>query len=212
MKQLTIEQLLHELGSKNGKYTGGTGIGLVSVLSATLTQFIFELQLGKKKYIKDQAQLEQIIEHAKQLSDEFLRLTEEDSTVFEQVLSAYKMPKISTEEKELRQQAIDNGYVQSSLPLLNIMRNLVELLDLYEQLIDLQVSGPILSDALMSVQFIQAAAVSAERMIENNLYEVKQSEKALPIQDALIQTKQKLNKKIKKVTDAIESYLKYNKW
>lgn len=185
LKDLTIEEFLDELGSKNGAYTGGAGIGLVSMISAAITQFIFELQLGKKKYLQQTQEIEQLINCSISLREDFLKLTVEDSTVFEQVLAAFKMPKDTTEEKIRRQEAVDTGYIESSRPLLTVLQKLWELTELYEQLVALKVSGPILSDALMSLQFIGAAAKGAERMIENNLAAVQATERIQPLAEEL---------------------------
>ena len=49
MKNKTVLQWTRELGSKDGKYTGGSAASVVAAISVSLAQFIFELQAGKKK-------------------------------------------------------------------------------------------------------------------------------------------------------------------
>lgn len=207
LKDLTIDEFFNELGSKDGAYTGGAGIGLVSMLSAAITQFIFELQLGKKKYLEQQEEIEQLVNCSISLREDFLKLTVEDSEVFDQVLVAFKMPKDTEEEQKERRFAIDSGFIESSRPLLALEAKLLELLQLYEAMVDLKVSGSILSDALMTLQFIRAVAVGAQRMIENNLAAVKESEHAEELQATLDETVEQIFAKITSLEQEIDGIL-----
>lgn len=212
LKEMALQDVLSELSARQGHLTGGAGLGLVTVISASLTQFIFELQQGKAKYQQQSAEIKQLIVRAKKLSDELLALTVADSKAFEPVRIAFKMPKSTPIESKQRQQALDQGYLAASQPLLSMLTKLAELVDLYEAMIALEVSGVIISDAWMCIHFIQAAARSAKHMIENNLAEVAASREVENMRCQLQSTYSELVPRAAKVENQLQMYLDHQSW
>lgn len=161
MKNKTVLNWTQELASKDGKYTGGSAASMVAAVSVSLAQFIFELQVGKKRYQDQQQEIQASIEKARELSEAFLDLSEEDANAFEPVLALYKLPRDSAADKKIRQEKIDEGLVMAAQPPYKMLVKLDEVADLFQQLIDLNLKGTIAGDITVGLDMAIAAIKGA---------------------------------------------------
>lgn len=162
MKNKTTVTWTRELASKDGKYGGGSAASVVGAFAASLAQFVFELQQGKKKYAANEEQIQQAIQKAERLNEELLDLAEIDADAFEPVLDLFKLPKNTEEEKTIRQAKIDAGLVEAALPPLDIIHKMDEVVDLFQELVDLEVRGTIVDDIAVGLYFTVATVESAK--------------------------------------------------
>lgn len=110
----SLNDYVLETASGNPTPGGGSVSALVGSLGSALTQMVGNLTFDKKSY----AELGQEVKN--EMQDNFKKLEEkmdilskivdEDSKAFDGVLDAFKMPKESEEEKNLRTKAIQEGY------------------------------------------------------------------------------------------------------
>lgn len=161
MKNKTVLQWTQELGSKDGKYTGGSAASVVAAISVSLAQFIFELQAGKKKYKAQEDQIQKGIQKAEQLNEELLNISERDADAFEPVLDLYKLPKDTIDEKVFRQEKIDEALVNAAQPPFEMILKTDEILDLFQQLLDFNIEGTIAGDITVGLDIAIAAIEGA---------------------------------------------------
>lgn len=171
MKNKTVLQWTQELGSKEGKYTGGSAASTVAAISVSLAQFIFELQVDKKKYQEEQIEIRKAIEKASQLNEIFLDLSEKDADAFGPVLDLYKLPQSTAEEKAIREEKIDQGLVRAAQPPFEMIVKLDEVADLFYQLIELDLKGTIAGDITvgldMGIAAIEGARINTMANVSN---------------------------------------------
>ena len=114
LKDLKITEFLTELSSNSPAPGGGSTAALAAAVAASLTCMVFNLTIGKKAYNEEneeiQSQIKLQLERACKLNALFIELMDKDSDAFTDVITAFKMPKETEEEKVKRQVAIQKGY------------------------------------------------------------------------------------------------------
>ncbi|MBB6631228.1 cyclodeaminase/cyclohydrolase family protein [Clostridium algidicarnis] len=172
LKELTVENFAKELASKSPAPGGGSAAALSATLAASLSSMVFNLTIGKKAYenLKDEEK-ECIINALKKtevLREEYLDIMQEDTTVFLKVMDAYKMPKDSEDEKNLRKIKIEEAYKLA----LEVPRRLSEkCFELYKyiEIAAKYGNANAISDAGVSALMIQAALEGASLNVKINL-------------------------------------------
>ena len=172
MKNKTVLNWTEELIKKEGKYTAGSAVSTVAAVSASLAGFIFSLQVGKKKYINQESQIRSGIEKARILNQELLELSERDADAFAPVIPLYKLAKNTEEERKIRQEKIDQALIYASKPPYEMLLKLEECLDLYQELIHLQLTGTILEDIKIGLNIAIASIKNAKISSLINIREV----------------------------------------
>ncbi len=162
MKNKTTEAWVKELGSKDGKYGGGSAASVVGAYASSLAQFVFELQQGKEKYAKEEEQIQVAIDKSQVLASDLLELAEIDADAFEPVLDLFKLPQATEEEKAYRRLKIDEGLVEAANPPFEMLKKMNEVLDLFALLLELKVRGTIVDDIAVGLLFSVATIESAK--------------------------------------------------
>lgn len=173
MKNLTVKAWTEALGSKEGKYGGGSAASVVGAFAVNLAQFVFEFQVGKKKYADQQEEIKAAIERAKKISEELLDLAEIDADAFEPVIPLFRLPKDTEEERIFRQEKIDQGLADAARPPLDIMKKMDQVLDLFDQLLKLEIKGTIVDDIAVGLIFAEATIESEKLNCDINTNEIK---------------------------------------
>lgn len=173
MKDLTVTEWTKTLGAKEGKYGGGSAASVVGAFAVNLAQFVFEFQQGKKKYSEQEDDIQNAVARAKKISEELLDLAEIDADAFEPVLPLYRLPKDTEEEREIRQEKIDNGLADAAKPPLAIMKKMDEVLDLFELLLTLEIKGSIVDDIAVGLIFTEATIESEKINCDVNTKMIK---------------------------------------
>ncbi len=119
---LKIQEFVEELASDSPAPGGGSVAALCGALGAALTSMVANLTVGKEKYRESWEIMEKIQRKAPELSREFLRLLQEDTSAFSTYMSALKMPKETEEEKSLRRERMQMGLKEASAVPLRTLR------------------------------------------------------------------------------------------
>ncbi|MCR3955960.1 MAG: cyclodeaminase/cyclohydrolase family protein [Gudongella sp.] len=110
----TAKDFVYDVASENPTPGGGSVAALVGGLGGALTNMVGNLTIGKKIYADvpedKKAIMEKNFNEIEALVDELLDLVDEDSTAFDDVMQAFKLPKDTDENKKLRSEAIQSGY------------------------------------------------------------------------------------------------------
>lgn len=158
MKNKAFLSWTRELADKDGKYGGGSAVSVVGALTASLAQFVFELQSGKEKYKDREDEIQEAIKKAAALNEDFLDLAELDADAFEPVIPLFKLPQNTEEEKAYRRRQLDAALEKASEPPFEMMRKMYSVLELFDKLLELEVRGTIADDILIGLHFIEVVA------------------------------------------------------
>ena len=132
----TVKGFSEELASSSPAPGGGSTAAIEGAFGAGLVAMVCELTLGNKKYEESHEIANEIKEEANTYRQRLLEIVDEDTEAFNLVSAAFAMKKETDEEKQLRREAIQNGLKQCCLPPLDVMKNVYEVLQLAEKLID----------------------------------------------------------------------------
>ena len=106
--ELTINQFQEALSSKNPTPGGGTASALALGQSASLVAMVANLTIGNEKWSEGWEISDEALKLANQVKKESARLAKEDSDSFNKVMAAFKLPKKTDDEKEIRRETIRN--------------------------------------------------------------------------------------------------------
>ena len=93
------------------------------------------LTIGKKKYLEVEQQMLSIEQQAARLSEELTLDVSEDSSAFQSVMEAFRMPKATPEDKAQRSKRIQAATLYAAQVPLDVARKSLELLELTQQLV-----------------------------------------------------------------------------
>lgn len=174
MKKLSLEDFANDLLSNSPAPGGGSVAALSSTLAASLAGMVFNLTVGKKIYIayddEIKTKIDRGITEASNMKNEFLALMDEDTAAFNEVMAAYKLPKETEEEKELRSASIQEAYKKATLVPLKVAEKTMDIFTLLETAVQYGNANAI-SDAgvgaLIALTGLEAAILNVRINIPN---------------------------------------------
>lgn len=152
----TCKEFTDLLSSSAPAPGGGGASAIVGALGTALGSMVGNLTLGKKKYQDVQEDIKIILEKAEVLQKELLSLVEKDAEVFEPLAKAYGLPKNTEEEKQKRDEIMEEALKLACSVPFEIMEKTLEAIALHEEL---AVKGTTLaiSDVGVGVLFCKSA-------------------------------------------------------
>lgn len=175
MKNMTIKNFAEILASDSPVPGGGSIAALCGALSAALAEMVAKLTLGKKKYEDNKEEMMDIINKASLLRKELLDYIQKDSLAYNKVMEAYKLPKISEEEKSIRSEKIQEGLKIAALVPLKVAESSFEILPLAESAV-MKGNSNSVTDALVAAMMARTGVLSAVLNIRINLDSIKDNE------------------------------------
>lgn len=156
---------------------GGGASALVGAIGTALGSMVGNLTLGKKKYENVQEDIKTILRKAEKLQKDLLILVEKDAEVFEPLSRAYGLPKNTEEEKQKRDEIMEEALKTACSVPVEIMEKALESIALHEEL---AVKGTRLaiSDVGVGVLFCKSALMGASLNVYINTKLMKNREYA----------------------------------
>ncbi|MFN2224800.1 MAG: cyclodeaminase/cyclohydrolase family protein, partial [Anaerolineae bacterium] len=109
---------------------GGSVAALAGALAAALTAMVARLTLGRKKYAAVQAEMETLVAESERLRAALAARVAQDAEAYDQVVAAYRLPKATDEERNTRQEAIQQALALAAEVPLSTARDAVAALEL----------------------------------------------------------------------------------
>ena len=162
-----IEQFLDDLASKSPTPGGGSVAAIMGAMGAALVSMVCNLTLGKPAYAAVEGDMQQMLEQAEGLRTQLAGMVRADVDVFDQVMAAYRLPKASDEEKQLRAQNIQAALKAATDVPLACARLCVGVMQLSRQAAELG-NQSVVTDAGVAVVSAYAALRSATLNVRVN--------------------------------------------
>jgi glutamate formiminotransferase/formiminotetrahydrofolate cyclodeaminase len=166
--ELNLREFVNELSMDSPAPGGGSTAALSGALSAALSSMVSNLTVGKKEYEDVQKDVKKFAVSAQDLKDEFLRAVDLDTTAFNKVMDALKLPQKTDEQKEGKARAIEEASQEATLVPLGVLEKSIEALKLAKDTA-LKGNRNSLSDAGVAGLMAQAAAEGAYYNVKINL-------------------------------------------
>ncbi len=112
---LSVQHFLDELASGEPAPGGGAVAALVGAQGAALLSMVCNLTIGRKKYASVEAEMQQILAQTESLRSHLTALIARDTTAYEAVMSAYKLPKDTQDQTLARNASIQAALQQATL-------------------------------------------------------------------------------------------------
>jgi methenyltetrahydrofolate cyclohydrolase len=169
---MSVAEFLEVLGSDAPTPGGGAAGAIAGATGAALIAMVGRLTVGKKGFEDVEARMRALVERADSARLAFLALADRDAHAFDGVMTAFKMPKETDEEKAARSAAIQAGYEQAASVPMEIARAAIDLMELAE---DATAMGnpQAASDGLSGAAHLYCAAASAIANVEINAASLK---------------------------------------
>lgn len=166
--QQVFSEFVEDLNSAKPAPGGGTAAALTGSMAAALSGMVAHMTTGKKTYAAVEEDMQALLRDSAALQKEMQLLADEDTEVFGEVLSAYKLPKSVNEKGEdVRTLAIQEASVKSIEVSFKIVECSLKVMELAE-VAAFKGSRFLITDASASVILAHACAkVTAYNIIVN---------------------------------------------
>ncbi|MGC8898231.1 MAG: cyclodeaminase/cyclohydrolase family protein [Bacteroidota bacterium] len=164
----TINDFLMDLSSSSPAPGGGSVAALSGALGASLVAMVCQLTIGKKKYAEVEPEMREVLAKAETLRDKLKHLIDEDTSAFNEVMDAYRLPKETDEQKRERQEAIQKALRRAVNVPLSVMQESLHGMSL-SLTAALKGNRNSVSDAGVSALMFLAASESAALNVRINL-------------------------------------------
>lgn len=205
LTELTCREFLNRLASNAPTPGGGGGAAMAGALAVALASMVGNLTVGKEKFVKSEAEMQELLKEAEALRTQFLQLVNADAEVFNEFMTCYRLPKATDEEKQQRNQAIQNAAKRAAEVPLQIAEASLKVMHIAKRMAEIG-NPTAITDAAVSSIMGRAALRSAAYNVVVNLKLIKDEEynqKMYAKLGAMQQEAQALEQETLAVTDVV---------
>lgn len=120
------------LASEAATPGGGAAAGVVAATGAALIAMVGRLTIGREGFEDLEDRMRSIVERADAEREGFLTLADEDARAFDAVMSSFRLPRSTDEEKSARTLAIQDAYRGAAAVPLQLAERAVALMEVAE--------------------------------------------------------------------------------
>lgn len=162
------ESFLEEVAAPTPTPGGGSVAALAGALAAALTSMVCNLTLSRESEASETEELRAMLGRAEVLRQELTVLVEEDARAYQKVLEAYRLPKVSATETEMRSEAIQQALEEAVKVPLKLAEGVVKVLELLPTVLDRGIPSAA-SDAGVAAYMAQGVLRGAALNVSTNL-------------------------------------------
>lgn len=167
-----LQVYLDDAASKKPAPGGGSVSACAGALGAALVGMVCNLTRGREKFADVEAEITTLVEASEAARSRLEQLLQEDTTAYNGVIAAYKMPKETEEEQAARTAAIQAGLIVAADVPLEICRVAVEVCRLAK--VAAGIGNPqAVTDAGIGAILGEAAVAGAALNVKINLGSIK---------------------------------------
>lgn len=169
---LNLVSFASEVASEKPVPGGGSVSAYAGALAASLVSMVSRLTLKKPEYRQHWPKLEKALAESETLQKRLLALVDEDSRSFSSLMDAYRLPKISEQEKQVRAAEIQSRLRGAAEVPLTTAENAARTLSVAKSLTDCANENA-LSDLQTAIFLAHSSVMGAISNVTVNLAEVK---------------------------------------
>jgi formiminotetrahydrofolate cyclodeaminase len=174
---LTINEFIEKLGSKDAVPGGGGAAALTASLGISLCKMAANLTVGKKKFADVEAEMYDIIAECDKLSAEFVGLIQKDADGFLPLSKAYGLPTETEEQKKFKEETLERELVHAAAVPFEIMEKCARAIEL-SAIVAEKGSKLVVSDAACAINTCMSALKCASLNVYINTKYMKDRDKA----------------------------------
>jgi glutamate formiminotransferase/formiminotetrahydrofolate cyclodeaminase len=147
---------------------GGSVAALSGALGAALGTMVANLSISKSGFEKQQRTLANISQRGQNIKDRLVQAVDDDTSAFDKVIKAMRMPKDTEEEKDTREIEMQKGYQIATLVPLETVKDCKEALEICYDISKIMDDG-MASDVGSGACMANAGAISAAYNVRINI-------------------------------------------
>ena len=165
LTDLSIKDFLKATASGSAVPGGGSIAALNGASAASLCAMVANLTIGKKSYAAVEAEMQSIAKAASDLKQQFIQNIDRDAEAYHSVLQAFKRPKGTDAEKQIRNETIQAAFKQAAQVPLQVAEAACNLFELIEKVVTQGNKNAVTDGAV--------AALTAGTAVQAALYNVQ---------------------------------------
>ena len=164
----TLVEFLDATASSEPVPGGGSIAAQSGATAAALLEMVANLTMGRKTYEDVSDEMKQIVDKAAQLRSELTKAIDYDADAYNSVMLAYKLPKETEEDKELRKAQIQVSLKLAVAVPLEAARKSYEILHLSKDIV-MKGNKNAVTDGLVAAMMARTSILSAIYNVKINL-------------------------------------------
>ena len=169
---MTVTEYLEKTASGEPVPGGGSIAALSAAAAASLTEMVANLTIGKKGYASVEAEMRDIAGTASKLRDKFIGDIDNDPQAYQQVITAFQLPKNGEAERHRRADAIQEGFKNAALVPMSVAEDGLKIMDLAKKVIE-KGNRNATTDGAVAAMAARAAVMAAIYNVKINLTAIK---------------------------------------
>jgi formiminotetrahydrofolate cyclodeaminase len=172
IKDSDLQTFLDQLASQASTPGGGSAAAIMGAMGAALVSMVCNLTIGKKNYAAVEGDLKQVLQKSEELRQRLTEMVNDDVRVFNDVMTAYGMPRETEEQKSARGAAIQQALKDATVVPLACAKACAEVIDLSRTAAE-KGNRNVISDAGVAVMAAHGALKSAALNVYINVGNIK---------------------------------------
>ena len=198
LANLTIKEYLEKTASNTAVPGGGSGAALSAAVAASLVEMVAKLTIGKKGFEEVEAQMKTIAKRASESRQKLIEQIDRDSDAYNQVMTAFKLPRDTEAQKKLRSEAIQNGLKQAALVPLGVAQDALVIIELARKVVAKGNKNAV-TDGAVGAMLARTAAMGALFNVKINLSAIKDSDFVSEVSAIITQLEEEIMIKEEKI-------------
>lgn len=175
LANLKITEYLEKAAAGTAVPGGGSVAALNAALAAGLTAMVANLTIGKKGYEAVAEEMNDIANKTTELREKLTAAIDRDAEAYSEVMAAFKLPRTTNQEKELRKLAIQKAFKHAALVPMEVANQAVKVLDLAGRAVAGGNKNAV-TDGLVAAMNARTAALAALYNVKINLGSINDDE------------------------------------
>ena len=159
---------IEELAAPTATPGGGSAAAYAAAMGAGLVAMVAGLTIGKKKYVDVEAQMQAIRVMAESLRKELTQAVDDDSSAFEAVMGAFRLPKETEEQQTKRNAAIHVATLNAAHVPFRVAKDAIKVMELAMKCAK-EANINAISDSMSGFAMSRAALTAAGYNVRINL-------------------------------------------
>ncbi|SET47044.1 formiminotetrahydrofolate cyclodeaminase [Natronincola peptidivorans] len=172
LSDMTVKEFLKKTASSNPVPGGGSIAALSAATAAALSEMVANLTIGKKKYIEVEGEMQEVAKFFDSIREELLKDIDRDADAYNQVIEAFKLPKETEEEIQVRKEKIQAVTKIAATVPLEVAKKAFSLMENIEKVV-LKGNQNAVTDGAVAAMMARTAVLSALYNVKINLGSIK---------------------------------------
>ena len=175
LANLKITEYLEKAAAGTAVPGGGSVAALNASLAAGLTEMVANLTIGKKGYEAVAGEMSDISARDAELREKLTAAIDRDAEAYSEVMAAFKLPKATDQEKELRKLEIQKAFKHAALVPMEVAKHAVKVIELAGRAVESGNKNAV-TDGVVAAMNARTAALAALYNVKINLISIEDDE------------------------------------